>query len=302
MSRRLVALGLILPALAFAQNATAPAASSGSTASGQGSTAAAGQAATPPPSTPQADAPDQDDQHQKSSKAAERKAEEHQEEEAGDTSELARDIGPLKNRIPPVTGKMFKMDGRFELTPTLGVSFKDAFFTKYLFGAEATYHFTETLGVGLHFDYAKPVIAGAAQICTFQGTTRGCRAPTMSEVDGKAPGQIKMLAGLDLQWAPIYGKISLLAESFLHFDLYTRVGLAFAQYVGPEDEGGQQTAPGADLGLGMRFFLNRWVTVRTELGDLLYTEKLEGGTHPLRNQLTFQLGISFFFPMNFTEG
>src|SRR5262249_47086161 len=38
--------------------------------------------------------------------------------EAGDTAALSRDIGPLKDRIPPVTGHNFLMARRFELAPT----------------------------------------------------------------------------------------------------------------------------------------------------------------------------------------
>ena len=32
------------------------------------------------------------------------------------------------------------------------------------------------------------------------------------------------------------------------------------------------------MGLGMRFFFNRWMTLRTELRDLIYREKTKGAT------------------------
>jgi len=66
--------------------------------------------------------------------------------EAGDTAAVDRDIGPLKDRIPPVTGYTFLMARRFEIAPTFSLSFRDAFWTKYVVGATLTYHFTETLG------------------------------------------------------------------------------------------------------------------------------------------------------------
>ena len=47
--------------------------------------------------------------------------------EAGDTAALDRDIGPLKDRIPPVTGHTFVMAKRFEIAPTFSLSFRDAF-------------------------------------------------------------------------------------------------------------------------------------------------------------------------------
>ena len=63
--------------------------------------------------------------------------------EAGDTAAMDRDIGPLKDRVPPVTGYTFRMAHRFELAPNVGFSFRDAFWTKLLVGFTATYHFTD---------------------------------------------------------------------------------------------------------------------------------------------------------------
>ena len=63
------------------------------------------------------------------------------EEEAGDVSEADKDAsGPLRERIPPVSGHLFLMDGRFEVSPGIGLSVRDAFFSKVFFGAALTYH------------------------------------------------------------------------------------------------------------------------------------------------------------------
>jgi outer membrane beta-barrel protein len=295
MSRLLLIAALACRSLALAQDkpANPPAASSTSSST----SAQTPPAQTPPAATQPAPAPQQKKKVQANGNA---------QEEAGDTSELARDIGPLKSRIPPVTGHVFMLKSRFELTPELSLSMKDAFFSKYVFGVELAYHATETLGFDVHAGYSKATVSGSAQICTQDGATRGCKSPTMEQIDGRAPGQITALGGLDVQWAPIYGKISLLAESFLHFDLYGRAGVALVQYAGPSDVAGtsstKKITPGGELGLGLRFFANRWITVRTELDDVVYPEQLEDGTKPMRQQLMFRLGVSFFFPMGFTEG
>ncbi|HLL52369.1 MAG TPA: outer membrane beta-barrel domain-containing protein, partial [Myxococcaceae bacterium] len=134
---------------------------------------------------------------------------------------------------------------------------------------------------------------------TGTGTTRGCRAPSYAELNGHAPGQITLLGGADLQLAPVYGKISVLAERFLHFDLYAIAGAVALQYVAPTASGGAspQIAVGANVGAGMRFVVNRWVAVRFELRDLIYPEYVEPlPAISLRNQLVFELGISLFFP------
>ncbi|NOJ82013.1 outer membrane beta-barrel domain-containing protein [Myxococcus xanthus] len=228
-----------------------------------------------------------------------------EEAEAGDVSEVDKDrLGPLRERVRPVSGHVFLKKGRFEFSPSATLSLRDAFYSKYIFGGTLTYHPMETLGVSLRVGYAINTVAGAAQKCTFgdggEGSTRGCVPPSLDELDGNAPGQIKLLGGADVQWAPIYGKVSLLAEAFVHFDLYGIAGASLVQYRGPGETPGtvaqNYLTPGANLGVGARFFLNRWITLRTELRDLIYVEKgtADSGNY-LRNQLLFELGVSFFF-------
>ncbi len=223
------------------------------------------------------------------------------EQEAGDVSEVDKDrLGPLRERVHPVSGHLFLKKGRFEFSPSATLSLTDAFFSKYIFGGTLTYHPFETLGVSLRAGYSIPTVSGTAQICTFTegtggSTTRGCRLPTVEELRARsAPGEIRLIGGLDVQWAPIYGKISLLAEQFLHFDLYGVGGATAVQYRGPDQSA--QLTMGGNVGVGMRFFVNRWMTVRTEFRDLIYVEKAVNPSQMLRNQLLFELGVSFFFP------
>ncbi len=232
-----------------------------------------------------------------------------EEEEAGDVSEIDKDaLGPLRERVRPVSGHLFRKAGRFEISPGATVSMKDAFFTKYVFGLSLTYHPFETFGVGLRAGYSLPVVSGAAQICTTDeaGGNRGCRLPTSEEIDGRAPGQISLLAGIDLQWSPIYGKVSLISERFLHFDMYGIVGGSMVQYKGPSLTGGgaSETTVGGNVGVGMRFVVNRFVAVRAEVRDLIYMENviIPAQTSILRNQLLFEVGVSFFLPTAFGEG
>ncbi|MFL5322268.1 MAG: outer membrane beta-barrel domain-containing protein [Myxococcaceae bacterium] len=230
------------------------------------------------------------------------------EEEAGDVSEVDKDrVGPLRDRVRPVSGNLFLKKGRFELSPGVSVSFRDAFFTKYVFGLQLTYHPLESLGISLHGGYALDLVSGAAQICvttvTNQQSTRGCKSPTYDQVNGRAPGQITLLGGLDLQWSPIYGKIALVAERFAHFDLYGLAGPTYVQYLGPAGAVGSvsMNTVGGNVGVGARFVFNRFITLRTELRDLIYSETVQTGSS-LRNQFFFELGVSFFLPTSFGEG
>jgi outer membrane beta-barrel protein len=281
--RLLIALALV-PGLALAQAPAAPAAPAPAPAAKPAAAPAPATAAKPAakPATPP------------NSPAVTGSAE----QEAGDVSEVDKDrLGPLRERVVPVSGHLFLKKGRLELSPSATFSIKDAFYSKYIFGGVLTYHFTETLGLSLRAGYSLPTVAAAAQICTFDSTggsaVRGCRRPTFADLEDKAPGKILLTGGLDVQWAPIYGKMSLLSEQFLHFDLYGIAGASAIQYRAP---GSTELTAGGNVGVGMRFFVNRWMTVRTEFRDLIYVEKARNPATTLRNQLLFELGVSFFFP------
>jgi outer membrane beta-barrel protein len=232
-------------------------------------------------------------------------------EEAGDTLELDRDVGPLKDRIPPVVRHVFLLKQRWELVPSVAFSFRDPFFTKYVFELSLTYNFNDTLGAMVRAGYAADAISGSAQICTVNieaGGTRGCRSPTYDELNGKGTGQIKFLGALDVQWTPVYGKFNLFAEWVLHFDLYGILGPAIISYRGPPGSGltgsNNDLTCGGEVGLGMRFFFNKWMTLRVELRDDIYGEKSptpSGGT-AVQNQLFIDVGFGFFFPTTFHDG
>lgn len=230
------------------------------------------------------------------------------EDDAGDVSEVDKDrVGPLRERVRPVSGHLFLKRGRFELSPSVTASMNDAFFTKYIFGATLGFFPTESIGVHARFGYGMNVVSGAAQICTTEatgtGTRRGCNPPTFDQLDGRAPGQLTLMGGVDVQYSPIYGKVALVAEQFLHFDLYALAGASAVGYNGPT---GQPTGSkgymtvGGNLGVGTRVVLNRFLTVRAELRDLIYVEQVQPlPASSLRNQFLFELGISFFLPTSF---
>lgn len=226
------------------------------------------------------------------------------EEEAGDVSEVDKDaLGPLKDRIRPVSGQVFLKRFRFEASPALTLSLKDTFFTKYMFGLALTFHLAESFAIGVRGSYSIPTVSGAAQVCvpTTATTARGCSPPQASLLLGSAPGAIRLVAGGELQWAPIYGKISLVSQAFLHFDMYAILGVAAIQYTGPSNAA--LFTVGGNLGVGARFYINRWLAVRTELRDLSYVEKVTlGAGTSWRNQLVFDLGFSMFLPTDFEEG
>lgn len=224
------------------------------------------------------------------------------EEEAGDVSEADKDAaGPLRERVRPVSGHQFLMKGRFEASPALGISLKDAFYSKYTPTLALTYHFTEAIALSLRGGYSVSIVSGAAQICTTDVRgARGCRQPTQLELtSNSAYGQNSVTAGLELQWSPIYGKIGLVAEKFVEFNIYGAIGPTFLMY-GPQNS----ATGGANLGIGGRFFVNKFLCVRLEFRDLIYGESftVPDTKSSIRNQLMGEVGISIFLPTTFEPG
>ena len=224
------------------------------------------------------------------------------EDEAGDVSEVDKDSsGPLRDRIPPVSGHAFLMDSRFEISPELGISLRDAFFTKYLFGAALTYHFTETFALSLRGGYTASIISGAAQVCAQQGA---CRAPTFDELtkngstpENKAYGLMTFMASLDVQWSPIYGKLSLIGERTLHFDAYLSAGPELVREQIARDAASPESgrwAAGGRVSLGERLFVTDRFMVRAAVSELIYAGRVRGLSE-VERKLSFEGGVAWLF-------
>ncbi len=199
----------------------------------------------------------------------------------------------LDQRIRPVSGNLFLKDGRHEFSPTLDLSLNDAFFSKYVFGLRYAYHLTEKWSVGLNGGWALSTPSGAVTTCNSKG--EDCQVPSKERL-ARTPGDFDLIAGLDVAWAPLYGKISVLAEKVLHFDTYALVGAgAVRTRLAAEGEVDPTSSfvPEVHVGVGQRYFLGRSATLRFEIRDVIYQQEV-GGRSDLQNQLLFGIGLSFF--------
>ena len=199
----------------------------------------------------------------------------------------------LDQRIRPVSGNLFLKDGRHEFSPTVDLSLNDAFFSKYVFGLRYAYHLTEKWSVGGNLGWALSTPSGAVTTCNSKG--EGCETPTKERL-ARTPGDFDVLGGVDVSWAPLYGKISVLAEKVLHFDTYAIGGAGVVRTrLAPEGEVDPVStlSPEVHLGVGQRYFLGRSATLRFEIRDVIYQQEV-GGRTDVQNQLLFGVGLSFF--------
>jgi outer membrane beta-barrel protein len=218
----------------------------------------------------------------------------------------------FEGKIKPISGQLYQKAGRLEVSPTFDLSFNDAFFRKYLGGVKVGWHFTEFLSVGGTFAMGTTEPTGSTVVCP---VNQGCHPASQTQL-WQVPGAIRMMAGAEVAWAPVYGKLNLGAEQVLHFDLALMAG---ADYISHDEvlsrddaealaaAGGKPSTTstiGGHVGIGVRIYLNRFMALRFDVKDYVYAVEvpnwIEGsGNQPrtdVQNQLFLELGLSFFFP------
>jgi outer membrane beta-barrel protein len=209
--------------------------------------------------------------------------------EAVDEEDLAKRAGTgpprktLAERIPAVSGRVFGKQGRVELSPAVGMSLNDPFFNQVIGSVGLSYHVFEQLWFGASADFygsfetTVPVTGGGS-------------------IDPPAYNHPVYAARLEVGWAPIYGKLSLFAESVFHFDTYLALG---AGILGPSES--DATLEGS-VALGQHFFLSEWIALRLELRDqmfMLARAPSKDKEKKLQNLLTVSVGVCLYFPTTF---
>lgn len=204
----------------------------------------------------------------------------------------------LREHIPAVTGHLFLKENRHELSTIGNVTIADAFRRKYMGTLAYTFHLSEYVGITARGGYTIAAHgAGTLLVCP---RPTDCSPPDDEELD-TLPGNMNLVAGLQGEFSPIYGKINLVAERVLHFDLYLTGGLGLSHYSlekGGEDASG--LSPALLLGVGQRYFINQWIALRLEVMDVMYMQPTGKRDRSLRHEFLFTLGASFFFPTTFT--
>ena len=210
-------------------------------------------------------------------------------------------------KIPPVSAALYRKAGRFEATLSGNLSLNDPFYTKYFGGLKLGYHFTETLSAAGIFATGINTKAGSAQVCP---SNSGCHSASRMQMF-QVPGNIRMMGGVEGAWAPVYGKLNVLAEQVAHFDLSILLGpdliihdkiLSAQEAAVVEANGGTpgtESSFGGHVGVAARLFLAEWVALRLEVKDYVYGVTVPNNASvgtDVQNQLFTELGFSFFFP------
>lgn len=206
----------------------------------------------------------------------------------------------FEDKVPPISGQLNPKSGRFEVSPSLNLSVNDSFFTKTFGGLRLGYHLGEHWSVSGSFAAGAVSPTSSASICL---ANQGCSPATAVQLR-QVPGKIKWMAGGEVAWAPVYGKLNILAELPVHFDLSLIAGGDYITYqsvlssaAAQAGVAGDASSPGLHLGLGMRLFLGRFTALRFEVKNYAYYAEIGNlQKKELQSQRFLELGLSFFLP------
>ncbi|MGF1510132.1 MAG: outer membrane beta-barrel domain-containing protein [Myxococcota bacterium] len=197
------------------------------------------------------------------------------------SSEEREETESLADRIKSVQRKVFIKKKRVEVYPQVLFGLNDAFFQNLIVGGSLAYHISDAFAIEAR--------GGAVANLGETDAVRFVRAETGSLLE--EPPELQFHADLDFLWAPIYGKISLFGESILHFDTYVTVG-------GGAFGTDNRTNPAANVGVGQRYFINRWLTARIEFRNYFFVEEV-AGEEDLQTPGFIGISLSAFLPTAF---
>jgi outer membrane beta-barrel protein len=205
----------------------------------------------------------------------------------------------FENKIEPISGQLYGKTGRLELEPLVALSLNDAFYVKYFGGVRVGWHLSEFWSLAVTGQAGASEASSSTTLCT---PSLGCRSASSQQLWG-LPGDLKWIAGAEVLFSPVYGKVNVLGSAVLHLDFSLIAGadyidsqrvLTSSATTAPGDVG----APGAHLGLGTHVFFASFGAATLELKDYVYFADVNTGfttqASKLQNQIFLELGVSFF--------
>ncbi len=158
------------------------------------------------------------------------------------------DLGVVQNRT-------YSKKHKLEVSLIGGVLYSDPFLNVQNLGFSVGYHFNEYISA--HLVALKDVVGPSSALVTFQNTLG-------ATVDTNIP---RYYVGLEGMGSLFYGKLSVLGKSIIYYDFYFLAGLGDTN-----TESGNYASP--SLGLGQRFYINRFFSVRLDYRLMFYRETI----------------------------
>lgn len=228
-----------------------------------------------------------------------------------------------------VRNRLYTPSGKIELSPTVGLTLVNRLTDHYNFNLGVAYNLSDTLGFEVRGGYALSRHTGLARQVSEHLLMRDPTREVRVTDDLTGLWEMKGNGVLGVRWAPLYGKISLLAELPVHFQAYLWAGAGAGMFDRQSIvycAGGVNRSEGTcenwlrdskvtwlgSAAFGMRFFTHQGGAIKVEVRDYLFPDSfLEGidravaetggatgtpATNPgLTNLVLVDLGYTFLF-------
>jgi len=193
-----------------------------------------------------------------------------------------------KPPFDPIRNRFFIKANRFEIAPSIGYVPNNSFADIYVGGAYLAYHFSERLSVEAAVLYSPNT--GKTGVKNLTRTLLDIAYQGDPDTTFQQPiDRMSLGTAFSARWSPVYGKINLIGEGVVNFDVYGTGGvglLAISKDVATVDEAyrsgespdpvylepnpQQVFAPALNLGVGMNIFLSPTVALKLDARTMIY--------------------------------
>ncbi|MBU1241187.1 outer membrane beta-barrel domain-containing protein [Myxococcota bacterium] len=224
------------------------------------------------------------------------------------TAALGGDERGYWSDIKVVPRKLILKQKRVELIPYMGITMNDNLIRHFLLGGEFSYYLSDALsfGVGGHA-YVKQQ-TDRAYLTGLQQRA----LPTLN--------QYLYSATVNANYEAAYGKMAIHNKKILQWGIFLTGGLGVTgTEVIPRNAGHEpwsNTNITILVGVGFRIFISKWLTLNASVRNYMMQDKFENSNRDntqasaedgesnaaarFINNIVFQIGISVFFPTDFT--
>ena len=230
--------------------------------------------------------------------------------------------GTSKGFKPAVENRFFLKEGRFEVAPVVGYVPNNSFAKRYVAGAVLAYHFTEELAAESQITYSPDLGESDLKGLTTVLIDRAYNASAVSQANFQQPlDKVTLSAAFGMSWSPVYGKINLVGEQVLNFDLAGFVGVAMlskTNYNAKYDTEGANLETGdivilealgnevkiaPVIGVGMNVFLNQTMALKIDARSALFVDgkpqydpSVPVDQQRLYTNFITSIGLAFYVP------
>lgn len=161
--------------------------------------------------------------------------------------------------IEVVQNRQYSKKHRLSLLAGASTVSADPFLSVQSVGGAMSFHFTEAFAVSAI--YKKFLVGNSSYLDELQS---GLVTGTPSTANTNKPNAYY---GSEIEWSPLYGKISLSGSSIVHYDAHFLLGLGVT-----DTESGKYLTP--NIGFGPQFYLSSRVALRLDYRFAMYKETI----------------------------